>query len=45
MEQRAVGFKVWSELLVPLQVPLIEGLRADPFERAADHGLEPSLVP
>jgi len=36
LEQRAVGFKVWSEPLVPLRVPLIEDLRADPFERAAD---------
>jgi arylsulfatase A-like enzyme len=34
MEQRAVGFKVWSEPLVPLRVPLIEDLRGDPFERA-----------
>jgi arylsulfatase A-like enzyme len=34
LEQRAVGFKVWSEPLVPLRVPLIEDLRADPFERA-----------
>jgi arylsulfatase A-like enzyme len=34
LEQRAEGFKVWSEPLVPLRVPLIEDLRADPFERA-----------
>ena len=34
LQQRAVGFKVWSEPLVPLRVPLIEDLRADPFERA-----------
>lgn len=25
---------MWSEPLVPLRVPLIEDLRADPFERA-----------
>ena len=36
LEQRAMGFKVWSEPLVPLRVPLIMDLRADPFERAPD---------
>ena len=36
LEQRAQGFKVWSEPLVALRVPLIEDLRADPFERAVD---------
>jgi arylsulfatase A-like enzyme len=36
LQQKAVGFKVWSEPLTPLRVPLIEDLRADPFERAAD---------
>ena len=36
LEQRARGFKVWSEPLVPLRVPLIEDLRGDPFERATD---------
>jgi len=35
LEQKAVGFKVWSQPLVPLRVPLIEDLRGDPFERAA----------
>jgi arylsulfatase len=34
LEQRAEGFKVWSEPLVPLRVPLIEDMRGDPFERA-----------
>jgi arylsulfatase A-like enzyme len=34
LQQKAVGFKVWSEPLVPLRVPLIEDLRGDPFERA-----------
>jgi hypothetical protein len=36
MQQRAEGLKTWSEPLVPLRVPLIEDLRADPFERAAE---------
>ncbi len=36
LQQRAMGFKVWSEPLVQLRVPLIEDLRADPFERAVD---------
>jgi arylsulfatase len=36
LQQKAVGFKVWSEPLVPLRVPLIEDLRADPFERAVN---------
>jgi arylsulfatase len=36
LEQRAVGFKVWSEPLVPLRVPLVLDLRADPFERAPE---------
>jgi arylsulfatase len=35
MEQREHGFGVWSEPLIPLRVPLIEDLRADPFERAS----------
>lgn len=34
LEQRAEGFKTWSNPLAPLRVPLIEDLRADPFERA-----------
>jgi arylsulfatase len=36
LEQRAKGFNVWSEPLVPRRVPLIEDVRADPFERAVD---------
>jgi arylsulfatase len=36
LEQRAKGFKVWSEPVVSLRVPLIIDLRADPFERAPD---------
>jgi arylsulfatase len=33
MEQRAKGFDVWQEPLVPLRVPKVFNLRADPFER------------
>jgi len=33
-EQRAGGFKVWSEPLVKLRVPLLFNLRSDPFEKA-----------
>ena len=39
LEQKAVGFKVWSEPLVPLRVPLIEDLRGDPFERAVNEAV------
>ncbi len=35
-EQRAHGFDVWQEPLVPLRVPKLFNLRRDPFERA-DH--------
>jgi len=35
LEQREHGFGVWSNPLIPLRVPLIEDLRADPFERAS----------
>jgi arylsulfatase len=34
LEQRAAGFRVWSEPMVQLRVPLVENLRMDPFERA-----------
>ncbi len=33
-EQRAHGFEVWGEPFVPLRVPRVFNLRADPFERA-----------
>ena len=36
MEQRGRGLKVWQEPLVPLRVPDIYNLRADPFERATE---------
>ena len=35
-EQRAEGFDVWQEPFVPLRLPKVFDLRADPFERA-DH--------
>jgi arylsulfatase len=34
LEQRAEGFRVWSEPQVRLRVPLIFNLRSDPFEKA-----------
>ena len=36
MEQRAHGFDVWQDPLIPLRFPKLLDLRADPFERA-DH--------
>ncbi len=36
MEQRAHGFEVWQDPLVPLRFPKLFNLRRDPFERA-DH--------
>jgi arylsulfatase A-like enzyme len=36
MEQRAHGFKVWSEPLVPTRLPDLYNLRSDPFERATE---------
>jgi arylsulfatase len=38
-EQRAHGFDVWQEPFVPLRVPRIFNLRADPFENA-EHSWE-----
>ena len=35
LDQRAHGFSVWSNPLIPLRVPLIEDLHADPYERAS----------
>ncbi|HMA69997.1 MAG TPA: arylsulfatase [Xanthobacteraceae bacterium] len=34
LEQRAVGLNVWQDPLVPLRLPKLTDLRADPFERA-----------
>jgi arylsulfatase len=39
LEQRAHGFHVWEEPLVPLRLPKLFCLRTDPFERA-DHEAE-----
>ena len=35
LEQREHGFGVWSNPFIPLRVPLIEDLHADPYERAS----------
>jgi arylsulfatase A-like enzyme len=35
LEQREHGFNVWANPLISLRVPLIEDLRADPYERAS----------
>jgi arylsulfatase A-like enzyme len=34
LEQRATGLSVWQDPLVPLRLPKLIDLRADPFERA-----------
>ena len=39
MEQRAHGFDVWEEPLVPLRLPKLFTVRADPFERADHEGM------
>jgi arylsulfatase len=39
LEQRAHGFHVWEEPLIPLRLPKLFCLRTDPFERA-DHEAE-----
>jgi arylsulfatase len=39
LRQDATGLKVWSEPFVELRMPLVENLRMDPFERAADEGM------
>ena len=36
MQQRARGFDVWREPLVPLRAPNLYNLRSDPFERASE---------
>ncbi len=36
MTQRAHGFDVWREPLVPLRAPNLYNLRTDPFERASE---------
>ncbi len=39
LRQDATGLRVWSEPFVELRMPLVENLRMDPFERAADEGM------
>jgi arylsulfatase len=39
LEQRAKGFKVWSEPQVKLRVPLIFNVRSDPFEKSEDESV------
>jgi arylsulfatase A-like enzyme len=39
LRQDAIGIHVWSEPFVELRMPLVENLRMDPFERAADEGM------
>lgn len=38
LEQRAHGFDVWQEPFVPLRLPKLMDLRADPYERADHEG-------
>ena len=40
MEQRAHGYEVWQEPLVPLRMPKLFTLRGDPFERADHEGID-----
>jgi arylsulfatase len=36
LEQRAIGINVWQDPLIPLRLPKLMDLRADPFERAEE---------
>jgi arylsulfatase len=40
MEQRAHGFDVWEEPFITLRVPKLIDLRADPFERGPEEGMD-----
>ena len=40
LEQRAHGYHVWEEPLVPLRLPKLFNLRTDPFERADHEGID-----
>jgi arylsulfatase len=40
LEQRAHGYEVWQEPLVPLRLPKLFNLRTDPFERADHEGID-----
>lgn len=39
LRQNANGVAVWSQPFEELRMPLVENLRMDPFERAADEGI------
>jgi len=40
LEQRAHGYEVWQDPLVPLRFPKLFTLRGDPFERADHEGID-----
>ena len=40
MEQRQHGFNVWEEPLIPLRVPKLIDLHADPLERRPEEGID-----
>jgi arylsulfatase A-like enzyme len=40
MEQRQHGFNVWEEPLIPLRVPKLIDLHADPLERGPEEGID-----
>jgi len=40
LRQNATGFGVWQQPFEELRVPLVCNLRMDPFERAADEGMD-----
>ena len=40
MEQRQHGFNVWEEPLIPLRVPKLIDLHADPLERSPEEGID-----
>jgi arylsulfatase len=40
MEQRAESFDVWQDPFVTLRTPKLFSLRADPFERADEEGID-----
>ncbi len=39
LRQNAIGLKVWEQPFEQLRMPMVENLRMDPFERAADEGI------
>jgi arylsulfatase A-like enzyme len=40
MEQRQHGFNVWEEPMIPLRVPKLIDLHADPLERSPEEGID-----